>query len=194
MIKIILEIGSVNYDSFIRDMLDQAKQHPEMLQGLKLPPFSDKLIKLIPGHQKNELVVRMVREHKAEMIPKVEAMLEGALGAVRIYDMDLRCSAQDLITAEIEILSFDYDAFTDLILPRYYHESSAGRILAEAYDGRNDMQSVQQIIHAQATKNKELMCARSISAEREYLISSMERAAGAKNVQVDIRSLRVMVK
>ena len=76
MVRIILDISSIDYDTFVSDILKQAKEHPEMLQGKKLPPFSDRLVKMMPVHQKNELVVNMINGHKAEMIPKISIKIK----------------------------------------------------------------------------------------------------------------------
>lgn len=40
MIKMILAIGHINYDKFLNNMLEMAKQHPEQMGGMKLPPFT----------------------------------------------------------------------------------------------------------------------------------------------------------
>ena len=196
MIKIILQIESINYDSFLEQILAQAKEHPEMLGGMKLPPFSDKVIKLIPAHQKNEMMAKMVNEHKGQVIPRAEAMLASVLGNAQIYDMNVSCDRQGpaAISAEIEIRSFDFDIFIDRMLPRYYHEASAQQILGDAYDGRSDLASVQQIMHGQEAKKKELMCAKSMSANKQFLMETMEQAAAAKNVQMKLHALRFMVK
>ena len=196
MIKIILQIASINYDAFLEQILAQAKEHPEMLGGMKLPPFSDKIIKMIPARQKNEMMAKMANDHKSEVIPKAEALLASVLGNAQIYDMNVYCNGQglDAIVAEIEIRYFDQDVFIDRMLPRYYHEASAQQILGDVYDGRSDLASVQQIMHAQDPKRKELMCAKSMSANKQFLIETMEQAAATKDVQLKINALRFMVK
>lgn len=45
MIKMILAIGHINYDKFLNNMLEMAKQHPEQMGGMKLPPFTAQMIK-----------------------------------------------------------------------------------------------------------------------------------------------------
>jgi len=196
MIKIILQIASINYDQFLESVLEKAKEHPEMLGGMKLPPFSDKLIRMIPVQQKNEMMAKMANEHKGEVIPKAEAMLASVLGNAQIYDMNVRCNKEgpDAIVAEIEIRYFDQDVFIERMLPRYYHETSAQQILGDAYDGRSDLAAVQQVMHAQEPKKKELMCAKSMSANKQFLIETMEQAAASKDVQLKINALRFMVK
>ncbi len=196
MIKIILQIASINYDAFLEQILAQAKEHPEMLGGMKLPPFSDKIIKMIPAQQKNEMMAKMANDHKSEVIPKAEALLASVLGNAQIYDMNVFCNRQglDAIVAEIEIRYFDQDVFIDRMLPRYYHEASAQQILGDAYDGRSDLAAVQQVMHAQEPKKKELMCAKSMSANKQFLMETMEQAAASKDVQLKINALRLMVK
>ena len=117
MIKILLQIASINYDAFLGQILARAKEHPEMLGGMKLPPFSDKVIRLIPAHQKNEMMAKMANDHKAQVIPKAEAMLASVLGSAQIYDMNVRCDKQGpaAISAEIEIRSFDFEKLLALM-------------------------------------------------------------------------------
>ena len=196
MIKIIMQIESIDYDSFLQKVLAQAKEHPEMLGGMKLPPFSNKILKMIPAQQKNEMMAKMANDHKSEVIPRAEALLAGVLGNVQIYDMNVTAGGHgaDAIVAEIEIRRFDQDVFIDRMLPRYYHETSAQQILGEAYDGRSDLYSVQQIMHAQEAKKKELMCAKSMSANKQFLIETMEQAAATKDVKLKIHALRFMVR
>ena len=52
MIKMILAIGHINYDKFLNNMLEMAKQHPEQMGGMKLPPFTTQMIKLLPARKK----------------------------------------------------------------------------------------------------------------------------------------------
>ena len=47
MIKMILAIGHINYDKFLNNMLEMAKQHPEQMGGMKLPPFTTQMILLV---------------------------------------------------------------------------------------------------------------------------------------------------
>ena len=58
MIKMILAIGHINYDKFLNNMLEMAKQHPEQMGGMKLPPFTAQMIKLLPARKKNEMVAQ----------------------------------------------------------------------------------------------------------------------------------------
>ena len=53
MIKMILAIGHINYDKFLNNMLEMAKQHPEQMGGMKLPPFTAQMIKMLPARKKN---------------------------------------------------------------------------------------------------------------------------------------------
>ncbi len=196
MIKIIMQIASINYDTFLESVLEKAKENPEMLGGMKLPPFSGKILKMIPAQQKNEMLAKLANDHKNEAIPKMEALLAGVLGSAKIHDMNVRCdkNGPDAIVAEIEIRQFDHDIFIDRMLPRYYQETSAQQILEDVFDGRTALDAVQQIMHAQEVKKKERMCAKSMSANKPFLIETMEQAAASKDVQLKISALRFMVK
>lgn len=64
MIKVILAMGHVNYDLFLERVLEMAKQHPEQLGGMKLPPLSGKMLKMLPAQQKNAMLAQAVNSSK----------------------------------------------------------------------------------------------------------------------------------
>ncbi|MGN0203126.1 MAG: hypothetical protein ACI4BB_01190, partial [Coprococcus sp.] len=72
MIKVILAIGHINYDEFLDRVLEMAKQHPEQLGGMKLPPFSGKMLKMIPAHKKNEMLAQAMNGSKDKILPQAE--------------------------------------------------------------------------------------------------------------------------
>ena len=54
MIKMILAFGHINYDKLLNNMLEMAKQHPEQMGGVKLPPFTGQMLKMLPARKKNK--------------------------------------------------------------------------------------------------------------------------------------------
>lgn len=66
MIKMILAIGHINYDKFLNNMLEMAKQHPEQMGGMKLPPFTAQMIKMLPARKKNEMVAQALNSSKGK--------------------------------------------------------------------------------------------------------------------------------
>jgi hypothetical protein len=196
MIKLMVLIGEINYDHLLSELLAKAKEHPEMLGGMKLPPFSDKMLRLVPQGKKNEMLASMANERKGQVIPRLEAMLSAVTGPVTIRDFSIACgSGPDKVSVMLEIGSFDCDQYVDRVLPSYYEPAYAARILGEDAPGISALADIQTFIHSQSDpKKKEYYVARSLSVGKAALISRLEQAAASKGVTMKINNIRVMVK
>ena len=93
-----------------------------------------------------------------------------------------------------EIAHFDGNVYVDTILPKYYSEETAGRL----FDGFNTpsyhLEDAQAFIKEQDEKNMQLLVAKSISSNKEYIIQMLENKVRGQGMDMDIRNLRVMVK
>ena len=84
MIKMILAIGHINYDKFLNNMLEIAKQHPEQMGGMKLPPFTAQMIKMLPARKKNEMVAQALNSSKGKVEPQIEQLLAPITGPIQL--------------------------------------------------------------------------------------------------------------
>ena len=93
-----------------------------------------------------------------------------------------------------EIAHFNGAIFTQSILPKYYSEETAPRIF-QGFSPRSYMlEDAQEFIRNQNEKNMQLLVARSISSNKQYIIEVLENKVRGQNMNMDIRNLRVLVK
>lgn len=196
MIKIILAIGHINYDVFLENVLEMAKQHPEQLGGMKLPPFSDKMLKMLPTQKKNEMLAQAVNGSRDKILPQMEMMAARFLGPVRLKDMEITCETQgrDMVTVMLEIAEIDSSYIIDNILPAYYSENEAPRMLGDSYSGSYELGAVQFYMKQQDRKTQQLLVAKSMSVNRELLMQMMEQGAAANGIELRMNNIRFMVK
>ena len=94
MIKMILAIGHINYDKFLNNMLEMAKQHPEQMGGMKLPPFTAQMIKMLPARKKNEMVAQALNSSKGKVEPQIEQLLAPITGPIQLKNFDIQCGGK----------------------------------------------------------------------------------------------------
>lgn len=93
-----------------------------------------------------------------------------------------------------EIAHFNGAVYTGTILPRYYSEQTAPRIF-EGFSPRSyRLEDAQEFIRNQNEKNMQLLVARSISSNKQYIIEMLENKVRSQNIIMNILNLRVMVK
>lgn len=196
MIKIILAIGHINYDEFLERILQMAKEHPEQMGGMKLPPFSDKMLKMLPTHKKNEMLAQAVNGSKEKVLPQAEMMLSRFLGPIRLKDLEIQCEkhGQDVLTVMAEFAEYDSNYLIDNLLPRYYSEQTARQMLGENYTGSCDLNAVQYYMKQQDFKQRQFLLAKSMSANKQYLMQMLERGANMSGIELRMNNIRFMVK
>lgn len=196
MIKAILSIGHINYDAFLERVLEMAKEHPEQLGGMKLPPFSARMLKMIPAHKKNEMLAQAINSSKDKVLPQAEMMLSAILGPVRLKDLDISCESggPDEVTVMLELAEYNSYYLIDNVLPRYYSEYTAPQVLGENYHGSFDLGTVQNYMKQQDPKTCQLLIARSMSVNRSYLMQLLQNGAAASGIELKMNNIRLMVK
>lgn len=120
MIKMILIIGHINYDKFLNNMLEMAKQHPEQMGGMKLPPFTAQMIKMLPARKKNEMVAQALNRSKGKVEPQIEQLLAPITGPIQLKNFDIQCGGKrdaDEVTLTVEFAGYDCGYVVDHILP-----------------------------------------------------------------------------
>ena len=166
MIKMILAIGHINYDKFLNNMLEMAKQHPEQMGGMKLPPFTAQMIKMLPARKKNEMVAQALNSSKGKVEPQIEQLLAPITGPIQLKNFDIQCGGKrdaDEVTLTVEFAGYDCGYVADHILPFYYMEATAPAFLGPEYNGPTDLASVQAYIKAQDYKKAQFLIAKSMS-------------------------------
>ena len=146
MIKMILAIGHINYDKLLNNMLEMAKQHPEQMGGVKLPPFTGQMLKMLPARKKNEMVAQALNSNKGKVEPQIEQLLAPITGPIQLKNFDIQCGDKrdvDEVTLTVEFAGYDCGYVADHILPYYYAEVTAQAFLGEDYSGPTDLASVQ---------------------------------------------------
>lgn len=196
MIKVILAIGHINYDEFLDRVLEMAKQHPEQLGGMKLPPFSGKMLKMIPAHQKNEMLAQAMNGSKDKILPQAEMMLSRILGPVRLKDLEISCESggPDEVTVMMEFAEYNSYYLIDNVLPLYYSEYTAPQVLGENYHGSYELEAVQNYMKQQDPKTCQLLIAKSMSVNRSYLMQMLQNGAAASGIELRMNNIRLMVK
>ena len=114
MIKMILAIGHINYDKFLNNMLEMAKQHPEQMGGMKLPPFTAQMIKMLPARKKNEMVAQALNSSKGKVEPQIEQLLAPITGPIQLKNFDIQCGGKrdaDEVTLTVEFAGYDCGYF-----------------------------------------------------------------------------------
>lgn len=196
MIKAILTISKINYDEFLERVLEMAKQHPEQLGGMKLPPFSGKMLRMVPQNKKNEMLAQAVNGSKDRILPQAEMMMSRFIGPVRLKDMEITCEKRGpvAVTVMIEIAEYDRYHLIDYILPMYYSEQSAPLMLGDDYAGSTELSAVQNYMKQQDFKKCQFLIARSMSVNREQIMRMLERGASANGMELRMDNIRLMVK
>lgn len=196
MIKAILAIGHINYDQFLEQVLEMAKQHPEQLGGMKLPPFSSKMLKMIPAHKKNEMLAQAMNGSKDKILPQAEMLLSRVLGPVRLRDMGIGCEngGPDEVTVMLEFAQYDSTYLIDHVLPLYYSEYTAPQVLGENYHGSFELGAVQNYMKQQDPKGRQLLIAKSMSVNRSYLMQMLQNGAAAAGIELRMNNIRLMIK
>ena len=196
MIKVILAIGHINYDVFLERVLEIAKEHPEQMGGMKLPPFSGKMLKMIPAHKKNEMIAQAVNSSREKIMPQAEMMLSRFLGPVRLKNLEIQCEkhGQDIVTVTAEFAEYDSDYLIGHLLPLYYSEQSAPQMLGPDYTGSYELGDVQSYMRQQDPKGRQFLLAKSLSANKQYLMQMLERGANTNNIELRMNNIRLMVK
>lgn len=196
MIKVILAMGHVNYDLFLERVFEMAKEHPEQMGGMKLPPFSGKMLKMLPAHKKNEMLAQAVNGSKERILPQAEMMLSRFLGPVRLKDIEIGCDKKgpNEVTVMLEFAEYNSCHLIDHFMPLYYSEQTAPQMLGENYRGSYDLATVQNYMKQQDAKNCQLLLAKSMSANRPYLMQMLERGAAAAGIELKINTIRFMVR
>ena len=119
MIKMILAIGHINYDKLLNNMLEMAKQHPEQMGGVKLPPFTGQMLKMLPARKKNEMVAQALNSNKGKVEPQIEQLLAPITGPIQLKNFDIQCGGKrdvDEVTLTVEFAGYDCGYVADHIL------------------------------------------------------------------------------
>ena len=196
MIKLIMTAGHFNCDRMLENMLQMAKEHPEMLGGQKLPPFADKMIRMVPADKKNEMMAQSLKTQKSQMLPQVEQGLSRVVGPARLADVDMDYvkGGPDVMTLMLEFTLLDHDYFIMNVLPQFYSEYTAPQMLGETYSGPYDLISVQHYMRAQEPKRRELLIAKSISTNRSFVMQMLQQMGSASGMELKLNNIRVMIR
>lgn len=196
MIKIVVDIRDVNYDEFIDRAFDMIKEHPEQLGGHKLPPFSKAMIKKLPKHQKNEMIVQSFRQNKAQYLPQFEQAISRFAGPVRLRDADVSYNkkAPCPFGLMIEVMQMDEQWIIENLMPRLYRPEESARILGAGYSGPTDLASVQNYMRGLDYKSCELVIARTLSASKAEIAGWTSMAGENAGIHMQIETMHVLVK
>ncbi len=196
MIKLILECNSIDYDAYLNEVLKKAAEHPEMTGGIKLPKGTAAILSHLPKKAKNEMIAKAINSHTEAAIPRVQQLLYHVLGPVQIRSFHIDCGtlSKESVVMSSEIAHFDGNVYVDTILPKYYSEETAGRLFAGFNPPSYRLEDAQAFIKGQDEKNMQLLVAKSISSNKEYIIQMLENKVRGQGMDMDIRNLRVMVK
>ena len=197
MIKMILAIGHINYDQLLNNMLEMAKQHPEQMSGVKLPPFTGQMLKMLPARKKNEMVAQALNSNKGKVEPQIEQLLAPITGPIQLKNFDIQCGGKrdvDEVTLTVEFAGYDCGYVADHILPYYYTEITAQAFLGEDYSGPTNLASVQSYIKAQDYKKAQFLIAKSMSVNKAYIMNLLQDTAKLAEVELQVNNLRLMIK
>ena len=197
MIKMILAIGHINYDKLLNNMLEMAKQHPEQMGGVKLPPFTGQMLKMLPARKKNEMVAQALNSNKGKVEPQIEQLLAPITGPIQLKNFDIQCGDKrdvDEVTLTVEFAGYDCGYVADHILPYYYTEITAQAFLGEDYSGPTDLASVQSYIKVQDYKKAQFLIAKSMSVNKAYIMNLLQDKAKLAEVELQVNNLRLMIK
>ena len=197
MIKMILAIGHINYDKLLNNMLEMAKKHPEQMGGVKLPPFTGQMLKMLPARKKNEMVAQALNSNKGKVEPQIEQLLAPITGPIQLKNFDIQCGDKrdvDEVTLTVEFAGYDCGYVADHILPYYYAEVTAPTFLGEDYSGPTDLASVQSYIKVQDYKKAQFLIAKSMSVNKAYIMNLLQDKARLAEVELQVNNLRLMIK
>ena len=196
MIKLILECNSIDYDAYLNEVLQKAKEHPEMTGGIKLPKGTAAILNHMPKKAKNEMIAKAINSHSEAAIPRVQQLLYNVLGPVEIYSFHIDCGtlSKESVVMTSEIAHFNGAIYTQSILPKYYTEETAPRIFSGFEPRSYRLEDAQEFIRNQNEKNMQLLVARSISSNKQYIVENIARKLREMGMDIDIRNLRVLVK
>ena len=196
MIKLILECNSIDYDAYLNEVIQKAKEHPEMTGGIKLPKGIGAVLNHMPKKAKNEMIAKAINSHSEAAIPRVQQLLYNVLGPVEIHSFHIDCGtiSKESVVMTSEIAHFNGAIFTQSILPKYYSEETAPRIFQGFSPRSYRLEDAQEFIRNQNEKNMQLLVARSISSNKQYIMEVLENKVRSQNMNMDIRNLRVLVK
>lgn len=123
-------------------------------------------------------------------------MLSRFLGPIRLRDMEIGCekNSQDEVTVMLEFAEYNAFYLIDHILPLYYSEQTAPQMLGDNYRGSFELSAVQDYMKQSDPKVCQLLIAKSMSANRPYLMQMIERGASASGIELGMNNIRIMVK
>lgn len=178
-------------------MLEMAKQHPEQMGGMKLPPFTTQMIKMLPARKKNEMVAQALNSSKGKVEPQIEQLLAPITGPIQLKNFDIQCGGKrdaDEVTLTVEFAGYDCGYVVDHILPFYYMEATAPAFLGPEYNGPTDLASVQAYIKAQDYKKAQFLIAKSMSVNKAYIMNLLQDKAKLAEIELQVNNLRLMIK
>ena len=120
MIKLILECNSIDYDAYLNDVIQKAKEHPEMTGGIKLPKGIGAVLNHMPKKAKNEMIAKAINSHSEAAIPRVQQLLYNVLGPVEIHSFHIDCGT---ISKESVVMTSEIAHFNGAILRSRYYRS-----------------------------------------------------------------------
>ena len=178
-------------------MLEMAKQHPEQMGGVKLPPFTGQMLKMLPARKKNEMVAQALNSNKGKVEPQIEQLLAPITGPIQLKNFDIQCGGKrdvDEVTLTVEFAGYDCGYVADHILPYYYTEIPAQAFLGEDYSGPTDLASVQSYIKTQDYKKAQFLIAKSMSVNKAYIMNLLQDKAKLAEIELQVNNLRLMIK
>jgi len=196
MIKIIMKISDIEYDGFIDRLLDMAKEHPEQLNGAKIPPGAGKMLKMIPRQQKNQMITDILNRNKDAAIPQIQQVLTAVMGPVAITDMDISYdrNAACPVSFMIEASQIDTGYIINNVMPGFYVQENGQKIMGENYDGPLDLPSVQSYMRQLDYRTAELLIARGMSANKTRLMQDISSGFAGIGIQMQLKELHLYVK
>ncbi len=194
MIKLILEAQKVNYDDFIDRMLQMAKDHPEQLGGVKVPPMAGKMLKLLPQKKKDEMIVQALNSDKPKMIEQAQTLLARLIGPVTISNLDVVLDGQVPMQAILEIASYDSNYIIDNFLPLYYSPAWAPEMLAGTDCASYALPDVQQYMRSRDPRTCQLLIAKSMKAGKGSILKALTDAMDKAGIRADLSNLRIFVR
>ena len=197
MFRIGLDITHIDYSTAMENIIRTARENPELMGGMKLPPFFNAgMLKMIPDAQKNAYLVQGISQGKDRIIPMLTAQISPLAGAVQIHDISASAPGRDGAALEIsiEIADLDRARVIELICTKLLQQEDIPAILQEHYENSITMENLAFYMNGQQPATQEYLIVKSLSVRKQTLKGLIEAQAGQKGFPMQIAGLHFFYK
>ena len=203
MFRIVLECSQFDCDKVLTNLLEMAKQMQNsgllkhMPGEMKIPSFINaSMITSLPESQKIQLIGDGLSKEKGRVMPMIEQAIARGFGRVQLLDFGISYVGQEdcKVKIRLDIGEMDYDKAIDLLTEKILQEEHISDVLQEQYEDRITMENIGFYMHGQLPATKEYLVLKTMSVEKAGIMTMLENLASSKELVLEMKNIRFMLK